>query len=99
VAKFSKSRVWVKVPEERALIFEDAQILVRVRWNEASMPKTSSIRLVVLTQYRLVTDRQTDEQTGTMTAITALALRRALKSEKSTTIGPMMHESQLYQNV
>ena len=29
-------------------------------WKEASMPKTSSIRPVVSTQYRLVTDGQTE---------------------------------------
>jgi len=32
-------------------------------WKEAPVPKTSSIRLAVSTELRLVTDRQTDRQT------------------------------------
>jgi len=47
------------------------------RWTEASMPNTSSIRLVVSIQYRLDgrTDGQTDRRTDkhTTTAYTALA--------------------------
>ena len=41
------------------------------------------LRAVVLTQYRRVTDGRTDEQTdGIAVASTALAMRRAVKTER-----------------
>jgi len=58
VAKFSKTGVWDKVPEENTLIFAVPKFpysTVWDRWKEASMPRTSSIRPVVSIQYRLVT--------------------------------------------
>jgi len=56
---------------------------------ESLHDKTSSIRLVVSIEYRLVTDGRTDGQTDgwtdrhTTTASTALAQRRTLKTRRS----------------
>jgi len=78
VAKFSECEVWNKVPEGSILILEIPKFLFNTvwdRWKEASMPKTSSIRLVVPIQYWLVTDGRTDGRTDghATTAYAALA--------------------------
>jgi len=50
------------------------------RWKEASVPKISSIRLVVLIQHRLVTDKQKDRHTATVN--NALLLGRGVKIDQ-----------------
>ena len=61
MAKFSKSGFCDKVPQGRTVIFGDTHIsTVWDRWKEASITKTGSISPVVSTQYRRVTDGQTD---------------------------------------
>ena len=63
-----KSGVVDKVTEGSICIFIEKNMemptfpynAVRDRWKKASMPKTSSTRPVISTQYRLVTDRQTN---------------------------------------
>ena len=61
MAKFSKSGVCDKVPQGRTVIFGDTHIsTVWDRWKEASITNTGSISPVVSTQYRRVTDGQTD---------------------------------------
>jgi len=68
-------KVWGKVSQECTVILEMLNFLRTVyrinRLKEAPVPKTSSIRLVVSIQCRLVTDRRTDGHTTT--AYTALA--------------------------
>ena len=59
MAKFSKSRVFDKVPEGSTMIFADTHISVWDRWKEASMAKTSLIGPVVSIQYSLVIDSWT----------------------------------------
>jgi len=73
VAKFSRSGASDKVPEGSTLISGDTQFpqnTVQNRWKKVSMPKTNSIRPVILIQYQLVTDGQTDRNvTATHTAL------------------------------
>jgi len=73
VVQFSQSAVLDKVPQGSTLIFGEPFPYNTMwdRWKEASMQKSSFIHPVVLTQYWLVMDGQTD---GHMTtANTALA--------------------------
>jgi len=64
--KISKSRVWGKVSDRSTIIVEVPEFLYNTV-RGCCHAKTSSIRLVVLIQYRLVTDRHTT------TVYTALA--------------------------
>ena len=68
VAKFPTSRVWntVGLRQESTLVLDIPEFTLNTVWDrskKASVRKTSSIRLSVLTKYRLVTDGQTDTDT------------------------------------